>query len=225
MTQSSFRTHLSCIILVTVLAILNVIQLLGMGFGGREARVRFVYLDGSGELREEDLAQIGETRFEVSLRADEVPGFGGQPLGDLRPYVKLVVRNRKSGGGRPEIDPTVVEVIDSEGHRFRVVGVWPGKGRASLKRIEYRYYLDAVEFNSRVKYQQYDRWQGMLKGQGWGPENRHTLRLRLPLRYRNEERVIEIDRLVCLPFGRDWHKRYETSLFRREPGLPRDVRE
>ncbi len=226
MTWSSSRKRLAWIVVVVVLACLNVAQLLGLGSGARRARVRYVYLDESGVLREEKTVRIGETRFDVSVCADEVPGFSWSgPVGDLRPYLKLVVGNRESGGGRPKFDPMVIEVVDSEGHRFRVVGVWPGEGLGTLSRTAYRFELDAVEFNSHVKYQRYDSWLGMLDGEGWGPDERYTLRLRFPFKYRDEERVIEIDRIVCFPVGHRWHLRYSTSLFRDSSGLPMDDRE
>lgn len=225
MTWSSSTKRLAWIVVVVVLACLNVAQLFGLGSGATRAGVRFVYLDKSGELREEKTVRIGETQFDVSVCADEVPGFSWSgPVGDLRPYVKLVARNRESGGGHTKFDPTAIEVVDSEGHRFRVVGVWPGEGFASLSRIAYRLELDAVEFNSHVKYQPYDSWQGMLDGEGWGPDERYTLRLRFPFTYRNQEGVIEIDRIVCFPVGYRWSKRYVTSLFRVSPGLPMDDR-
>lgn len=225
MTWSSSRKRLAWIVVVVVLACLNVVQLLGLRPWAREQGVRFVYVDESGELREERTAQVGQCEFDVSLCAEEVPGIDGHPLADVRPYVKFVTRNRESGKARlPEVDPAAVEVVDSEGHRFRVVGVWLGESFRSVERLVYRYDLDAVEFNSHVRYQFPALWSGALNGEGWGPDERYTFRLRFPFKYGNEERVIEIARMVCHPVDPKWYHRYTTSLFRRSHGLTIDRR-
>jgi len=94
-----------------------------------------------------------------------------------------------------------------------------------LRRIAYRYDLDAVEFNSHVRYQPTDLWSEVLAGQGRSGDAGYTFKLRFPFKYRNEERVIEIDRIVCFPVSRRWRHKYSKSLIRGSDGLPMEYHE
>ncbi len=184
------------LVLACVCAVLSLMYAKATAKAGRP--VRFLCRDTNQELAEYKNVQIGEWRVTVAIMADGVFSRGsGTPWADVKPYVRMDLDGPPRLGF--DMDPKLIEVKDSEGHRFEIVAAWPeGSGSDGW----YRFELDAIEFNRYVKYQPYDSWPGMLAGKGWRPDERYTLSLRVPFEIDGVEHAIEIPRIACFPRGR-----------------------
>lgn len=163
----------------------------------RAEHVKYLYLNNN-RLHKVKSVNCREAEFEASLSADMAPtpclrGY----LVDVKPYIILSIVKRSSYSEWPIIDPAKITLTDSEGHQFKVVGFWPEGETANTEQAAYRFEIDAIDFNRRVKYQKYSNWEGMYQGEGWGPDERYTLSLRLPFEYKKESCVIEINRIAA----------------------------
>lgn len=156
------------------------------------AEFLFIGEPGTGRYADRKCAEVEGGRVCVGLVAESVwrRSSWRSPrhlLVEMRPYVRLEFEGLKYSDFL--VDPEEVVVQDSEGHRLKVVGIWPD-GTSG-----YRLDVDALNFNKYVKYQGNMRWTGHASR--WEPDRRYTLSLHFPFKCRGHEYVVDIPRMVC----------------------------